>query len=697
MISGSKNNTQGTIKQSKHGTHQHPRALLLANISRQQMKKISRLSLTQKLLVAVAIPLLVVAVILGFVVNQQLNQAIPALIDNAGKRQVEARADEISRWITGYRNWISVLAQDERLVEDVPLASHRAWLEKRYPPGGTIESLFFADASGATLTHAGVNLEIAERPYFKALVTDGTQDSLLSDPVISMVSGLPTAIVADTVFDERGNRAGLLGMTVSMAAVSDITSDINVGDGSYGWLIDSQGQVIAHPVEEYRMSLNYTDADQQGYQGLDALSQQILSGTAGSGEITMPSGEQTVLMWSPVEGTSWVVGVTVPITAFTTVTNSLLQSLLLAGGLLLALLLVVVAYAARRSLAPIKHTASAMADIAKGKGDLTRRLEAKTQDEIGDLAHGFNAFVERMQSTLQEVRQNARTVLSDASDMADGTHELSSRTEQAAANLQETSASMEQIHSTVAHTSQASEQANSLALEAANASERGTDSMNQMEAKMAAISDSANKISDIIGLIDSIAFQTNILALNASVEAARAGEQGRGFAVVASEVRTLASRSASAAHDIRALIDMSVSHSKEGGDIVKAAADRMKEIRHSVTQVSDVIAEIAAGAREQTTGIQQVNTAVAEMDMMTQQNAAMVSQSATLATNMRDNAQRLDQLMSEFVLSEGGAENSALPYTAAHKARTGTALPQAPSRPLQATQQKHEVAEWEEF
>ena len=486
-------------------------------------------------------------------------------------------------------------------------------------------------------------------------------------------------------------------MTVSMAAVSDITSDINVGEGSYGWLIDSQGQVIAHPVEEYRMSLNYTDADQQGYEGLDALSQQILSGTPGSGDITMPSGEQTVLMWSPVEGTSWVVGVTVPITAFTAVTKSLLQSLLLAGGLLLVLLLAVVAYAARRSLAPIKQTSTAMADIAQGKGDLTRRLEAKTNDEIGDLAHGFNAFVERMQLTLQEVRQNARTVLSDASDMADGTQELSSRTEQAAANLQETSASMEQIHSTVAHTSQASEQANSLALEAANASERGTESMNQMEAKMAAISDSANKISDIIGLIDSIAFQTNILALNASVEAARAGEQGRGFAVVASEVRTLASRSASAAHDIRALIDMSVSHSKEGGDIVKAAAERMQEIRHSVTQVSDVIAEIAAGAREQTTGIQQVNTAVAEMDMMTQQNAAMVSQSANLAASMRDNARSLDQLMSEFVLNESGAEHAALPYTAAHKARSGTALPQTPGRRSQTAQQKHEAVEWEEF
>ncbi|WP_447044683.1 methyl-accepting chemotaxis protein [Vreelandella sp. H-I2] len=661
------------------------------------MKKLSRLSLTQKLLTAVTIPLLIVAIILGIIVNQQLNHAIPELLDNAGKRQVEARADEISRWISGYRSWLSLLALDERLAHNSSLEDHTEWLAKRYSSDGTIESLFISDTAGNTINQEGATMNISERPYFKALVVNGTADSLILDPFVSMATNLPAAMMVETIFDERGNRIGLIGIAFSLSSLSDITSDINVGEGSYGWLIDSQGQVIAHPVEEYRMSLNYTDADQQGYQGLDALSQQILSGTAGSGEITMPSGEQTVLMWSPVEGTSWVVGVTVPITAFTTVTNSLLTSLLLAGGVLLVILLVVVAYAARRSLAPIKHTASAMADIAKGKGDLTRRLEAKTQDEIGDLAHGFNAFVERMQLTLQEVRQNARTVLSDASDMADGTQELSSRTEQAAANLQETSASMEQIHSTVAHTSQASEQANSLALEAANASERGTESMSQMETKMAAINDSANKISNIIGLIDSIAFQTNILALNASVEAARAGEQGRGFAVVASEVRTLASRSASAAHDIRALIDMSVNHSREGGDIVTAAAERMQEIRRSVTQVSDVIAEIAAGAREQTAGIQQVNTAVAEMDMMTQQNAAMVNQSANLATNMRDNARRLDQLMSEFVLSEGGAENSALPYTAAHKARTGTGLPQAPSRPPQATQQTHEVAEWEEF
>lgn len=661
------------------------------------MSKFSRLSLTQKLLSAVALPLLVVAIVLGIIVNQQLNRAIPDLIDNAGTRQVEARADEIGRWINGYRNWNAVLAEDERLAENVPVASHLAWLAKRYPPGGTIESLFFSNASGDTITHAGVPLDISERSYFKTLISEGSQDSLLVDPVISMVSGLPTALVVDTVFDERGNRAGLLGITVSMAAVSDITSAINVGEGSYGWLIDSQGQVIAHPVEEYRMSLNYTDADRtQGYQGLDALSQSMLSGAPGSGEITMPNGERTRLMWSPVEGTSWVVGMTVPMSAFTAVTNSLLKSLLLAGGLLLILLLVVVAYAARRSLAPIKHTANAMADIAQGKGDLTRRLEVKSQDEIGDLARGFNAFVERMQATLQQVRHNAQTVLAGASDMADGTHELSSRTDQAAANIQETSASMEEIHSTVAHTSQASEQANGLAIEAAGASKRGTESMTQMESKMGAISDSSNKISDIIGLIDSIAFQTNILALNASVEAARAGEQGRGFAVVANEVRTLASRSATAAQDIRALIDVSVNHAKEGNHIVKSAAQQMQEIHRSITQVSDVIGEITAGAREQTAGIEQVNTAVAEMDTMTQQNASMVSQNASLAAKMRENAERLDQLMSEFVLGD-----TAPLLHAASTASLPSASPRLPASPparsVPAAKKAVAEPEWEAF
>ncbi|MBD3895089.1 HAMP domain-containing protein [Halomonas sp. ML-15] len=664
------------------------------------MAWLARLSLTQKLLAATAIPLLLASIVLGTIVQQQLNRTVPTLVENAGTRQIEARADEIARWIEGYRSWLTALAQDERLQTDVPVGEHLEWLESRHPGDATIESFYFADASGDTVTHTGATTDITERDYFQTLVTQGTQDRLLADPVISLISGEPTAIIAETIFDDAGNRVGLLGITLSMAAVSEITSAIDVGDGSYGWMIDSEGTVVAHPEEDARMTLNLAQADQHGYAGMDTLGQTMLAGEAGMGQVGLPDGDHNAVMWHPIDGTPWVAGVNVPATTFTAVTTQLLRTLLIAGVLTLAVLLVIVAVAARRALAPIKHTAAAMADIAAGKGDLTRRLEVRSHDEVGELAVQFNAFVERMQSTLREVRGNAQTVLSGASDIADGTHELSSRTEQAAANLQQTSASMEEIHSTVAHTSQASEQANGLAGEAASATQRGTTAMDQMETKMAAISDSAKRISEIIGLIDSIAFQTNILALNASVEAARAGEQGRGFAVVAGEVRTLASRSADAARDIRKLIDASVNHTQEGSGIAKDAAERMQEIRHSITQVSDVIAEIAAGAREQTSGIDQINTAVAEMDTMTQQNAAMVSQNATLAGGMRDNAQRLDTLMAEFVLGDDSRVPLAAPtnrHTAQHVGRASNpAASKELPRPSTRTSADRET-EWETF
>ncbi|UYF99635.1 methyl-accepting chemotaxis protein [Halomonas sp. GD1P12] len=657
------------------------------------MRKLSHLSLTQKLLFAVALPLCGVAIVLGIIVQAQLSRAIPSLIDNTAMRQVDARADEVSQWLNGYRKWLNVLAQDERLSRGAPLERHVDWLAKRYQTDGTIESLFVSDAQGNTINQEGMVLNIAERPYFQALMTDATADRMLLDPFVSKATNEPAALMVETLFNEQGQRVGIIGIALSLDTLSSVTTDIDVGKGSYGWLIDSQGRVIAHPNADYRLTLNYADGDEtHDYEGLSALSGDILSGEPGTGEIVMPSGERKTLIWSPVDETSWVVGTTVPMSVFTGVTHQLLMSLLIAGVVLFGLLLIVVAFAARRALAPIKHTARAMKDIAQGKGDLTRRLSVDTQDEVGDLAQGFNAFAERMQATLSEVRHNAQTVLGTAVDMADSTQELSTRTDQAAANLQETSASMEQIHSTVAHTSQASEQASGLAVEAASASQRGTESMARMEEKMASISESSTKISDIIGLIDSIAFQTNILALNASVEAARAGEQGRGFAVVANEVRTLASRSASAAQEIRTLIDVSVDHAQQGNDIVRHAAQQMREIHRSITQVSDVVGEITAGAREQTAGIEQVNTAVAEMDTMTQQNAAMVSQSASLAAGMRENAEQLDRLMGEFILDH------TTHVATRHPAKPSSSIPpQTPAAPKALAKPSVAEPEWEAF
>ncbi|UWN48124.1 Methyl-accepting chemotaxis protein II [Alcanivorax sp. ALC70] len=322
----------------------------------------------------------------------------------------------------------------------------------------------------------------------------------------------------------------------------------------------------------------------------------------------------------------------------------------LAGGGLLVVVGVLATWLVRRVVKPIRDTAGAMEDIARGKGDLTRRLAVTGDDEVGELARQFNAFVSRMQDTLREVRDTTGSVNGAADEIASGSEELATRTEQSAASLQETSASMEEITATVDHTADSAERASTMVGSAARVAGEGGRAMQEVETTMAAIDESAARIAEIIGLIDGIAFQTNILALNASVEAARAGEHGRGFAVVAQEVRNLAGRSGEASAEIRGLIDTSVTRTRQGSELVRRAGATMKEIVDSVTPVSELIADISTGAREQSRGIGQVNTAVAEMDAMTQQNAAMVQQTSASAVEMRRHAERLDTLIKSFVL-----------------------------------------------
>lgn len=381
--------------------------------------------------------------------------------------------------------------------------------------------------------------------------------------------------------------------------------------------------------------------------------------------------------------------------------QGILFSSLLGLGLFVLIALIAVGFV-RRTLGPIKRTSAAMSDIAQGRGDLTQRLTVESRDEIGELAVQFNAFVARMQDTLRDVRRSTLSVHQAAGEISQSSDELATRTEQAAANLQQTSASMEEITSTVNHSAENAQQANTLVLSTADVAREGETAMGQVETTMRDINDSASRISDIITMIDAIAFQTNILALNASVEAARAGEHGRGFAVVAQEVRILASRSSDASKEIRALIDTSVQHTESGAKLVRNAGDTMREIVSSVAKVTDVIGEITAGAKEQSSGIGQINTAVAEMDTMTQQNAAMVEESTTAAANMRRHAEHLNQLISSFVLGddEPTAQRQALssPVSQQRGGDSGLKRPALSSQPASKPSPAKQAAdEWEEF
>src|SRR5450830_194574 len=311
----------------------------------------------------------------------------------------------------------------------------------------------------------------------------------------------------------------------------------------------------------------------------------------------------------------------------------------------------------RTITAPLQRAGRITETIASG--DLTTIVEEKSHDEAGQLVHSLNAMQTKLASTVNEIKQSAAIIAVASQEIATGNADLSHRTESQASSLEETASSMEQLTSTVKQNAENAHQANQLVMSASDYAVKGGKVVGDVVATMGSIKASSSKIVDIIGVIDGIAFQTNILALNAAVEAARAGEQGRGFAVVASEVRSLAQRSASAAKEIKILIGDSVSKVDEAGVT-------MSEIVTSVKHVADIMGEITAASKEQSAGIAEVNGAIAQIDEITQQNAALVEQAAAAAESLQEQADLLARAVAVFkidgaVMASQGAPLSVVP------------------------------------
>ena len=442
-----------------------------------------------------------------------------------------------------------------------------------------------------------------------------------------------------------GRVVAAVGTDMLLDSMAKMVAAIQATPKSFAFLLDGQGQILAHP--DVKLALKPVTAIDPG---LDLGQLQQLARNSGSSLTQDIGGVSQLLYASAVEGTPWTLVIAIdraqanePVTMMVKLAASITA---------LALLLAVafVTMAVKRQLRGLPQVQYALQDIASGDGDLTRRLPAEGGDELARIGAAFNQFADKIATILREIRVAADSVRTASLEIASGNHDLSDRTSQQASSLEQTAAAMEEITSTVQHNADNASQAANLASDASRVAGQGGAVMQQVVHTMDGIDASARKIVDIIGVIDGIAFQTNILALNAAVEAARAGEQGRGFAVVAGEVRTLAQRSATAAREIKTLIESSVDQIRTGNSLVRQAGGTMDQVVGSVERVTSIVGEIDLASQEQRTGISEIGNAIGLMDNATQQNAALVEQAAAAAQTLQEQAAHLAQLVGGFKL-----------------------------------------------
>jgi len=482
----------------------------------------------------------------------------------------------------------------------------------------------------------------------------------------AILFGTPYMTHYEPIKDSSGAVVGIFfignDVTLQQAALEKQIADVRFFATGGAYVIEANGnpaeaRFLVHPtakgkrvLEVFPQAEKFLAALTSRPQGRMAEAMPLLSNA---------SGQRWAVFQKTETGQQWVVAEVSAAEAMAQFWSnmSIIWALLAATAVLLGVALY---FAIHRAVSkPLGELTAAVTAVARG--DLTQAFQSGRRDEIGVLVGETEALRGRYLNALLQVRQAAESISTASAEIASGNQDLSQRTEETASNLQTTASSMAQLTGTVQHSADSAQQANALAASAAEVAARGGAVVGEVVTTMNEINLSSRKIADIISVIDGIAFQTNILALNAAVEAARAGEQGRGFAVVASEVRSLAGRSAEAAKQIKALINASVEKVDSGSKLVVAAGDTMSEIVASVKKVSDIMAQISAAAAEQSTGIGRVNVAVGELDQMTQQNAALVEQSAAAAESLREQAQRLEQAVSVFQLTSAGPKAAPQP------------------------------------
>ena len=616
------------------------------------MNILRQLSIQRKLILSMGFCLVVFLLISGGLGARLIGDAVrDRSVDEELPTAVRAVREAVLRQVTGPLTAARGVAGNSYLqaweqqgLPDDGAAAWQAYAKQLKAQENAATVFWVSKETGKYYTDGGLTRQIGPQDkWFTDFLSSGKPYRLDID---RDTPTSPYMLFINTRFATSDGKLGAAGIGLSIDSMAKSIGDVHIAQTGYAFLVRGNGALMMHADASLVDGKHFL----KDLPGLD-------DGVARSLLVQQPftlahaGGDLVASSYIP-ELDAYVVARVSEAELLGPVNRAIRVATLvaaIAGGLVALLVILVVSRAIAQ---PVRRAADLLAEIADGRGDLTRRMTVESNDEIGQLATAFNRFVSSLSELVRQVRASSESIATGSSQIAVGNLDLSQRTEEQASNLQQTAASMEQLTDTVKRNADNAVTASGIVAGAADSAAHGGEVVRDVVRTMEQITDSSRRIAEIVGVVDGIAFQTNILALNAAVEAARAGEQGRGFAVVAGEVRSLAQRSAEAAREIKSLIATSVENVESGATRVADAGRAMDAIVDQVSKAKALVGEISDVSQDQSQGIVQVGSAVAQLDQVTQQNAALVEESASAAESLKYQAARLQELMAAFHVAD---------------------------------------------